>query len=113
MIKNLRIVTRGRGILGDILAHDAPGPDGHVVVNHDVLDDADAGADIDVVTNLRRATLIRPDGHELREIHVVSDNRSGVEHDRPVMPYVQAVADLGLSPGFGCVTISPSLKCLR
>ena len=85
----------GRCVLGDVSCHDGAGADGGVVADVYVLDDANVGADVDVVADDGGSAFVAADGEELADVAVVADDGFAVDDDAYAMPDVEAVAYLG------------------
>ena len=84
--------TGGRCVLGDVSCHDGAGAYGGVVADVYVLDDANVGADVDVVADNGGSAFVTADGEELADVAVVADDGFAVDDDAYAVADVEAVA---------------------
>ena len=69
-------------------------PDGGIVADFHVFNDADVRADIDIVADCGGRAFVAPDRKELADVDIVADFCATVDYDAYTMPDVKTVADL-------------------
>lgn len=79
---------------GHVFDHNGSCPDGGIVADFHVFNDADVRTDIYVVADCGGRAFVAPDWKELGYIDIVADFRATVDYDAYAMPDVEAVADL-------------------
>lgn len=79
---------------GHVFDHNGSCPDGGIVADFHVFNDADVRTDIYVVADCGGRAFVAPDRKELADVDIVADFRATVDDDADAMPDVEAVADL-------------------
>lgn len=77
-----------------VFDHYGTSPDGGIVADYHVFNDADVRADIDIVADCGGRAFIAPDRKKLADVDIVANFCATVDDDAYAMPDVETVADL-------------------